>query len=113
MVEIRKIDVWSTAKMFALLYGALGLIFGLIFGCFAAITLLAGTSASAAAGLDAGIGGLFGTGIGLLYAVCMPFLYAVMGFIFGAIITVIYNLIAGWTGGIQMDLVSVTGKEEL
>lgn len=113
MVEIRKIDVWSTAKMFALLYGALGLIFGLIFGCFAAITLLAGTSASAAAGLDPGFGGLFGTGIGLLYAVCLPFLYAVMGFIFGAIITALYNLIAGWTGGIQMDLVSATGKEEM
>ena len=56
---------------------------------------------------------LFLTGIGLLYAVCLPFLYAVMGFIFGAIITALYNLIAGWTGGIQMDLVSATGKEEM
>ena len=109
MVEIRKIDVWSTAKMFALLYGALGLIFGLIFGCFTAITLLAGASVSDAAGF----GGLFGTGVGLLYAVCFPFLYAVMGFIVGAIITALYNLIAGWTGGIQMDLVNVTGKEEV
>jgi hypothetical protein len=110
MVEIRKIDVWSTAKMFALLYGALGLIFGLIFGCFAAITLLAGSSIVDSA--DLGAAGI-GTGVGLLYAVCFPFLYAVMGFIFGAIITVLYNLLASWTGGIQMDLVSLTGKEQM
>jgi len=34
----------------------------------------------------------------------MPVLYGVMGFIVGAVGALIYNLIAGWIGGIELRL---------
>ena len=37
-----------------------------------------------------------------MVALAAPFLYAAMGFITGAIAAVIYNLAAGWTGGLEM-----------
>ena len=42
----------------------------------------------------------FGWGFLLL----MPFIYAVMGFIFIPICCWIYNLVAGWVGGIEITL---------
>ena len=39
MVELKKIDILSTALMAGFLYLLIGLIFGLMFGCFALIGL--------------------------------------------------------------------------
>ncbi|UCG23393.1 MAG: hypothetical protein JSW55_14755 [Chloroflexota bacterium] len=99
MVEIRRIGVLSTAVMFGLLNAALGLIIGLLFAC---ATLLS-VASLAAAMEDLGIGG-GGVIIGLLYAVCFPILYGAIGFVFGAVLTILYNIIAGFAGGIKMEL---------
>ena len=40
-------------------------------------------------------------------AVIAPIFYAVFGFIGGVIAAFIYNLVAGWTGGIEFTLVDV------
>jgi uncharacterized protein YqgC (DUF456 family) len=45
-----------------------------------------------------------GIGLGLLFAVLAPVLYGAMGFIFGALGALLYNLIAGWTGGIEFEV---------
>ncbi len=34
----------------------------------------------------------------------MPVIYAVMGFVFGIIGSALYNLVAGWIGGIEVDV---------
>jgi len=34
----------------------------------------------------------------------MPIFYAVFGFIFGIISAAIYNLVAGWIGGIEVEV---------
>ena len=34
----------------------------------------------------------------------MPILYGIMGFVFEIIIAVVYNLVAGQTGGLELDL---------
>jgi hypothetical protein len=34
----------------------------------------------------------------------MPVIYGVMGFIFGVIGAAIYNLVAGWIGGIEVEV---------
>ena len=34
----------------------------------------------------------------------MPLLYGILGVVFGALIAWFYNLVAGWTGGIEMEL---------
>jgi hypothetical protein len=40
----------------------------------------------------------------LMGAIFIPIVYAVMGFIFGVIAAWGYNVIAGWIGGIQVDV---------
>ena len=47
--------------------------------------------------MQAGIG----VGFGLVFAVLAPIIYGAMGFIFGALGGLIYNLVARWTGGIE------------
>jgi hypothetical protein len=36
----------------------------------------------------------------------LPIIYGVFGFISGLIVGALYNLIAGWTGGIEVELSS-------
>ncbi len=79
--------------MLALLYGIMGLI-------FCPFLLLASLfSSHAGSPQRAGILAL-GTGFALL----LPFLYGAMGFIGGVISAFIYNIIAKWIGGIEVEV---------
>jgi hypothetical protein len=40
----------------------------------------------------------------MFLAILLPFFYAVMGFLIGALTAWMYNLFAGWVGGIQLEL---------
>jgi len=42
-------------------------------------------------------------GFGGAFFFILPFLYGIMGFVMTAISCLIYNLIAGWTGGIELE----------
>ena len=42
----------------------------------------------------------FGAG----FAIFVPVIYAVMGFVSGALGAVIYNLVAKWVGGIEVEV---------
>ena len=44
------------------------------------------------------------TGLPLVFALLIPIFYAVGGFIGGLIVAALYNLIAGWTGGIEFTI---------
>ncbi len=44
------------------------------------------------------------TGIMLGMGLFIPVIYGVMGFVVGIIGAAIYNLVAGWIGGIEMDV---------
>jgi hypothetical protein len=46
--------------------------------------------------------------LGIGFAILMPFLYAGIGFLVGLIGAAVYNLIAKWTGGFEIELRSVT-----
>jgi hypothetical protein len=97
MVELKKLDILSTALMSGFLNLLIGLIFGLIFGCFALIGM---------AGLNSATDGLFDfTGIGALVFICaMPIIYGIIGFIGGAILALAYNIVANVIGGIKFEL---------
>ena len=43
-------------------------------------------------------------GMGLFFAVLAPIMYGAMGFIFGALAGLVYNLVAKWTGGIEFEV---------
>lgn len=91
---LRKVGPLSCAKISGVLYAALGLIFGFF---FSVISLVAGSLG----GSDAGaFGALFGVGAIIL----APIFYGVMGFVFGGISAWLYNIIAGFVGGIEVDL---------
>jgi len=38
------------------------------------------------------------------FAIFVPVIYAVIGFVFGALGAVIYNLVAKWVGGIEVEV---------
>ena len=96
MVELKKLDILSTALMSGFLYLLIGLIFGLIFGCFALIGL---------AGLNSLTGEFDTSGIGALVFFCaMPIIYGIIGFIGGAILALAYNIVANVIGGIKFEL---------
>jgi hypothetical protein len=91
---IRRVGVWSAAKLYAAIMAAMGLFIGLM---FAALSLV-----GAAAGMDEGAGafaGLFGVGA----IIIAPIFYGVMGLIGGAIGALLYNLFAGMVGGLEVE----------
>jgi hypothetical protein len=42
--------------------------------------------------------------MGIGFAVFAPILYAAMGFLTGVIGAFVYNLVAGWVGGIEVEV---------
>ena len=94
MHVVKSVGVMSVAKIMGLVYGCLGLIFVPIFF----IAVLAGAFAGhnkAAAAADA---------IGLAFAILAPLIYGATGFVFGALGALLYNLIAKWVGGFEIEL---------
>ena len=86
--RITKFSIGQSAKFLGVLY----LLFGLLFVPF---FLLMGAFAPEGTG-----GGTFGT----VFAVAMPLMYAAFGVVGGAIGATLYNLVAGWVGGIEVEL---------
>jgi hypothetical protein len=43
-------------------------------------------------------------GVGLFFCVLAPILYGGLGFLFGALIAWVYNVVATWTGGIEFEV---------
>lgn len=101
MHRIKSLGVLSVAKVFALCYGLLGLVFVPFF-------LLIGVIASVAGKQAGGPAGALPAAFGFVFAIMMPFIYAAMGFVFGALGAFIYNLVAGWIGGIELELQPIT-----
>jgi hypothetical protein len=93
MQRIRRMDVMQMAKTSAALYLLLGLIIGV------PVMFFMSTLAKTQPGLPAYWGGL-----GLTTIVVIPVIYGVCGFISGALIAALYNLVAGFTGGIAIEL---------
>lgn len=93
MVVIKRFGVLQMAKVLGVLYFVLTAIFCIPGGL---IVLLAG-------GLQ-GKEGLMGGAIGGVAMFFFPVIYGVLGFIGGAILAALYNAVAGFIGGIEMEL---------
>jgi hypothetical protein len=94
-MRITHIAPVSVAKVAFVLYGALGL----IFGCFFALAALLGASIGAAAGEDSALlGAVFGVGA----VIVLPLLYGVMGALGGLLMAWLYNIVAGFVGGVEI-----------
>jgi hypothetical protein len=83
----------------------LGVLYALLSILIVPFFMLAGFGAMAAAkqgGAEVPFAFMFGIG-----ALFLPVLYGVMGFIFGVIAAAVYNLVAKWTGGLEIVLEDV------
>ncbi len=93
MVKIKRIGVLSMGKI----YGMLCAIMGLIFGAIMTLVSLVGLAISSSST------GMFGVLFGVGAIIFLPIVYGVMGFIMGLITALLYNLIASWVGGLEVE----------
>ena len=94
---IKHIDVFSAGKMMGIIMATFGLFAGLIFFAFGSIF---GAAFGAALGQDGGGMAMVG---GLMGIIVMPILYGIFGFIGGVLQAFIYNIAAGFVGGIRVE----------
>lgn len=94
MAQIKKFGVLQTAKIAAIMYFVITLIFMIPFGL---ITLIAGF---AKGGREGVAGGFFGG----IFMILAPIIYAVLGFLFVALGCLLYNSIAKYVGGIEIEI---------
>lgn len=95
---IKRIGVASVGKVCGILYAGLGFIVGAIFSMFAVFGAALG-----AAGND-GPGAAFGIIFGLGAIILLPVFYGVMGALGGMLMAALYNVVASFVGGIELDV---------
>lgn len=91
--RVKRIAPLQLGKMLAIVYG----IMGLLFIPFFLLTSFFAHQMPAQQRM-----GMMALGAG--FALFAPILYAVMGFVFGALGALIYNLVAKWVGGIEVEV---------
>jgi hypothetical protein len=105
---VRRVGIFSVAKIEGLLMFVVGLfigvIYGLIFIIFGAAIMASMAQRSGDQAL-AGVGPIVG---GIIMMIAIPIFYGIMGFIGGAIGALIYNIAAGVVGGIRLELEGTT-----
>jgi len=98
MTRIRRFSVLSVGKMMGMVYALIGLLAGAVL----ALLSLVGAGIGAAV-QDSGtpfLGALVGVGA----IIILPIFYGIIGFLGGLLSSAIYNLVAGMTGGVEMEL---------
>lgn len=93
---VKRVGVWSIARMYGSLLGAIGLLAGVVIALFA----LVGAGLAANSGAPGGLGVIFGVGA----VVFLPLCYGVIGILAGAVMAALYNLFAGMVGGVELDI---------
>jgi hypothetical protein len=91
---VKRVGVWSAARIYAAITAAFGLVGGIMFA------LIALVGAGVAPDAEAWLGPVFGVGA----IVFMPLMYGCMGLVIGAISAALYNLFAGMVGGLSIDV---------
>jgi hypothetical protein len=98
MLVIRRIGVLSLAKFLGILYGGLGLIFGLLTSGFSLLGIVLGGGNYSSSSFSSGEA-VFTLGA----VVCFPILYGIGGFIGGIITALIANLALKFSNGLEVE----------
>ncbi len=99
MATVKRIGPGSAFKVGLVTYAILGLILGGITAFLSMVAGSLGSLSSEAVGARA-----FGFGLGLGAVIVFPIVYGLVGGVAAAIGAVIYNLVAGWVGGLEVDI---------
>lgn len=103
-LRIKKLGVLSLAKMYAAMAFVISLLIAIPYGLFIIIFSLVGAAGAGDAGLAIGGGGVV-MGIGVMIG--LPIMYTIVAFVGGAVGAVVYNLFAGFVGGIEIEVENV------
>ena len=93
MIRISRIGILSFAKLFALSFGLLGFVAGVVYSVGGAAYDLVATGS-----LN------LGTALAFLALIGMPLLFGVAGGIAGLIVAPLFNLLARRMGGVELEL---------
>ncbi len=99
---LKRISPLPLAKIFAALHGLGSLIFVPFFLLITLISFMA-PKFSGSQGAPAALG-IIELLIPLVLMILLPVFYALMGFVVGLIGALIYNLVAKWLGGIEVEV---------
>ena len=100
MATVKRVGPGSAFKIGLVTYGIIGLLAGIVMACVSMVAgSLGGLGSSAVPGARA-----LGLGMGFGAIIFFPILYGLMGGVFAALGAVIYNLVAGWVGGLEVDI---------
>ena len=95
---LKKIGVLSCGKILGVLYALLGFLIGAIVSLVSMVGAAIGRGGSDSP--EAFVGLLFGVAA----IAVMPLVYGGMGFIGGLITAALYNVVAGFAGGLEVEL---------
>jgi len=106
MAIVRRVAPGSAFKVGLVLYALFGLVLGI---CMAFVSMVAGSIGGLGHSPVPGSGvswdaRSFGLGMGLGAIIFFPLIYGLVGGIFAAIGAAIYNLVAGWVGGLEVEI---------
>jgi hypothetical protein len=95
---IKRVSPMSAAKLQGIIGVVMGLLIGGMFSLFALV--VGGIAAASDQGAAGALGGmLFGVGAVIMF----PIFYGGVSFVAGAIGAFVYNLAAGWVGGLEIE----------
>lgn len=93
VTTVRRIEPVSLAKIYAVITGALMLLFAVPAGC---MMVVMGDTMDEFGGM--------GVGVGLMMMIMYPIMGVVMGFVMGWVYGFVYNLVADRIGGVEIEL---------
>ncbi len=101
MQKLKKLGVFSFAKLQAVMGAIIGLVLGIIYSfgglIIDALVTLGWITSDETPGLSYGTVLAFGALVG------MPIFFTVAGFLLGLLEAILYNLYAKWFGGLRID----------
>lgn len=100
-MEIKRVGILSLVKICGVVMACFGLLIGIIYG-LVMMTVGAAMMSMSDEGPGAGIG-IVG---GLVMMIVIPVFYGVLGVVIGALYAIIYNVAAGFVGGVELELES-------
>jgi len=97
---IRRVNPISAAKV----NGVLCAILGFVIGAFWSLMIMAlGSMASSSSSEGLPGAGIISMLMGAGAIIILPIVYGIFGFIGGLIYAALYNLVAKWTGGLEIE----------
>lgn len=107
-LRIKKLGIISVAKIYAVMMFVISLLIAIPYGLvIIVISLVGGASAGSQDGFSGLMVGGGGIVMGLVVMIAIPIFYACIGFIAGIIGALVYNILAGIVGGIEIEVENI------